>query len=691
MNRASLLCCVGFLLMLASVGAVPLDLAGRTVLLDERIDGEEASAIIGLLRTQPDGVLQFAATDADLHEDACYAVFVGGDPERPAPRATVNGSTLVGDPFPVEGGWMFRIFPHALQTGENALRLASADGGPLAIDAVVVFSLVHTFEQVHFERTFGRRTAEKVQPAAHPDQAKFDVLHYKLDVVLDMNSRFLTGSVETTIKATADGLGQLVLDLDSNEGQLLPTAATLVPDGTPLSFSASDGRVFATLPSPIGIGQERTVRIAYSGTPTTRTHIRSIVAYAQRSIGGIPMIYTCGEPYGSRMWWPCKDLPDDKATAEILVTCPLQYEPVSNGSLLSVTDLGNGTHRWHWNEAYPITTYLISITCTDYIYGSGTYTGLDGTTTMEVGHYLLPSETDYLDEVPDTITQIEFFAETFGEYPFLDEKYVISTWGASGGFEHQTATNLSPGGIGTGFSPTSVHELAHQWFGNMVTTSHFDHVWLHEGWATYCEALFKEWQGGIGSYRSTVQGWNSSGISNTTPLVYPNADAFISNTIYYRGGTVLHMLRHVVGDEAFFEGARNYLSANAYGTAVTADFQEAMEAAHGGDLDWFFDQWVYGIGRPSYRWWWKSVAEDAIQVGIEQVGQQFFEMPIDMQLTLGGTGGFTATILNDANPQVFQIQHPPATVFNVQFDPDGWILKSSTQVAAPMLEGFEIR
>lgn len=665
--------------------AAPIDMESRRVLLDASLDAEVPSAALAALKTQNSGALAFHATADDLANDVRYALYVGCDLERAAPTLAINGIPMRSDAFPGNGGWLFRIHPKALQVGENVVEVSSGDKDPLAIDSLAIFSLVDTFEEVHFNRAFGMPGADKVQPAAHADQAKIDVLHYKLDVTLDMNSRFLTGTVDITVAATQDNVTQVVMDLDD---LMSVSAATLQPGGTALTESQSGDRVFVTLPSAIDTGDEVTVRLAFSGTPTATAHAFSTLGYARTTSPGVPLIYTFSEPYSAREWWPCKDLPDDKATAEILITCPTAYEAISNGDLLSVTDLGGGLHKYHWSEGHPVATYLISLACTDYQYASGTYTALDNVTTMEVGHYIWQSsDVDELLAVPATIDVMEYFAETFGEYPFLDEKYVTATWGASFGMEHQTVTSINNGdllnGGGTpGKSRRNIHELAHQWFGDLVTPEHFDHLWLNEGWASYCEALYYEHDSGQSAYFAVTNGWISTGISNTTALVNTNADAFAGSVVYRRGGFVLHMLRHVVGDTAFFNGTRQYLIDYAYGNVLTQDFEDAIEAAYGQQLDWFFDQWVYGIGRPSYTWWWGASTGNSIQVSVDQTGT-FFQMPIDLHLTLSGGGTEIVTVQNTTDPQVFTITPTTGTVTDVSFDPLNWILKNATETGPP--------
>jgi len=222
---------------------------------------------------------------------------------------------------------------------------------------------------------------------------------------------------------------------------------------------------------------------------------------------------------------------------------------------------------------------------------------------------------------------------------------------------------------------------------------HFDHLWLNEGWATYCEALYYGWKNGPAAYHSTVAGWITSGISNTTALVNPNADNFSGSVVYRRGAMVLHMLRHVVGDENFFEAARDYLQDHAYATALTPDLQAACEARYGASLDWFFQEWVYRAGRPTYAFSWNVATGPGgpfLQLTVNQTQTAAaYTMPIDIRVRdlQGRTRDYV--IWNDSKSQTFQLPLGDFQPLEVQFDPDYWIYKamaSSTTAPLPTLE-----
>jgi hypothetical protein len=282
----------------------------------------------------------------------------------------------------------------------------------------------------------------------------------------------------------------------------------------------------------------------------------------------------------------------------------------------------------------------------------------------------------------------------FGEYPFLSEKYATATWAETYGMEHQTCTSMPPNQLATPWSRRNVHELAHMWFGDMVTCGHYDHVWLNEGWATLCEALIYEYQttlqsgaaAGKQTYHDYVNAWTTS---DSYPLVSSSADNFSGSIVYRKGAFVLHMLRGVVGDADFFQAARNYLNDPElqYGTALTEDLQRHYEAVSGLDLDRFFQQWVYRAPRPNYQWAYstRTVGADTIldlYINQTQAGEAFW-MPVQFGVSFAGGSNEIVKVLNDQTTQGFSVNLGPRTVSAVSFDPDNWILDTNTQITAP--------
>ena len=260
--------------------------------------------------------------------------------------------------------------------------------------------------------------------------------------------------------------------------------------------------------------------------------------------------------------------------------------------------------------------------------------------------------------------------------------------------ENQTCTSLGSFG-----EYTVAHELAHQWWGDAITCRDFHHIWLNEGFATFSEALWAEATGGPAAYHSYMNSLAYYGAGTVyVPDLTDPFRIFDYNLTYRKGGWVLHMLRRVMGDAAFFTAIRKYLHANYYGTGVTADLETACEAASGRDLSKFFQQWVYGEGFPDYRVSsaWQPAGgggyDVAVQLRQAQPGQ-LFSMPVDVRVsTPAGDYDFVAQDSTVLQSFVIHVPDPPTAV---TLDPDQWMLRTVAAtaivaVAAPAVTGLEL-
>jgi hypothetical protein len=612
--------------------------------------------------------------------------------DSPTPSLRLNDAPLSARAVRGADGWYFFIPPMVTRDGRNTVAVVWPDSATRRpAESLEIVTLEETYEIAHFARVFGQ-SAARIQPPADPSQANYDALHYDLNIQLASNATIPAATLVLTARSLVEGLQTVALDLDDNAGQMKVTGVDTGVTTQPLSYThdgAAD-RLFVTLATPVSQPATFTLRVRYQGTPNPNSAFGAAYGADTHGPNNTPIISTLSEPYGARTWWPCKDLPDDKATQTTHITCSKAYTAVSNGSLVSNTENGNGTRTFVWNETYPISTYLVSVTCTNFQMAESTYTALDGVTTMPVRHYVYPEYYDYdgPPALPGTIRALEVFAELFGEYPFLAEKYsnVSFPWG--GGMEHQTCTSMYPQGLGpNGLGLTNVHETGHQWFGDLITMKHFDHLWLNEGFATYSEALFKEHESGTTAYHSLVNDW---WVYDAVPLVSDHADDFNGGIVYNKGGWVLHMLRHVVGDAAFFQAIRDYVQdpALAYGNAMSDDFKAHVEAASGQDLDGFFTQWLSLPGRPTYRYAWRAAQEDGrsfLYLWTDQVQTQgLYSMPVDLLVqNTAATSSSLGKIQVNARNQTFKLPLGDLVPSTVAWDPENWILDNATRVAFP--------
>ncbi len=501
----------------------------------------------------------------------------------------------------------------------------------------------------------------------------YDVHFYDLDLAFDFGERRIIGEVLIGGEAIRDNVNSITLNLYNN-------LQIIRVEGDVSGFLHKYDRVAVFLREPLSLGEEFAITIRYSGQPVAA----GFQGLAFSSHSGGPVISSLSEPYSARSWWPCKDIPADKAdSANISITVADTLTPVSNGTLADTQSHGDGTHTYHWEVRYPITTYLISVAISNYRYFSDEYTTCTGAK-MPLDYYIFPfqdSETTRT-RILETNRMLEEFADLFGEYPFLAEKYGMASFSWGGAMEHQTISSM-----GLYSQSIIAHELAHQWWGDWVTMGSFHHIWLNEGFASYSEALYYEAIHGEEFYHNYMQRMAYRG--NGTVFVQDTTDVrriFNANLSYDKGAYILHMLRHVVGDSVFFEGLRKYGQTHAYGTAVTEDFRAIMEQVSGRDLETFFEQWIYRSGVPQYEYCsWTDSGEEGITVHLEINQTQdtrvtpIFRMPIDL-LFAGDRGrSRTVTVQNSQQSQQYTFSLPWEPT-SVRLDPDGWILKCANKV-----------
>lgn len=436
-------------------------------------------------------------------------------------------------------------------------------------------------------------------------------------------------------------------------------------------------------------GAQNTITISLNGAKPLGTVFETYIdyegapggAFTFSTMGSGISVSTLSEPYGARTWWPCKDWPDDKADSmAVHFDFPNTYKVASNGSLQGVS-FDSTRVTYNWKERYPIATYLVSIAAHPYAFYNDWYHYGAGDS-MEVQHYVFPEDSAASRPAFDlTVDMLEAFAARFGEYPFVNEKYGHAETTFGGGMEHQTCTSL-----GALSEYIVAHELGHQWGGDKITCETFSHIWLNEGWASFCESVWAEATGGTGAYRDYMDGQVYYGPGTIIVEDPIGGDIFNTDLSYHKASWVFHMLRGMMGDSLFFDTMTAYMNEPglAYGSATTAEFQAFCEAETGLDLDDFFAQWIYGEYYPIYEFDWSASdlggGQWEVALGVDQTQSwQIFHMPLPVTVTTA-SGDTTITVDNDAAHQdyVLTVNGEP---LRVQLDKDHWILR---QVNEPM-------
>lgn len=530
--------------------------------------------------------------------------------------------------------------------------------------------------------------AQPVRIAGFVDNA-IDVTYYKLNLTVTVSPEYLSGVVTVRAIALTDTLRSVTLNLSS-----ILVVDSISMHGAQVSFEHFTTNLLKiTMDRVYHRGESIAIDVWYRGVPAGT----GFGSFEFGSHNGTTWVWTLSEPYGASDWWPCKDHPLDKAdSVDVWVTCDRAFKVGSNGRLISVIDNGNGTRTHHWAERYPIATYLVSIALTDYASFSNWfhYSSLDS---MEVLNYVLPEHLDAaLGSLPKIVPMLQIFSRLFGLYPFINEKYGHSEFGQGGAMEHQTMTSTI-----TFDEDVIAHELAHQWFGDMITCANWQNLWLNEGFARYCESLYFEAMYGPAEYWATINVSLSNAISASGSLFVQDTSVvrqlFDNNRVYSKGAAVLHMLRHILGDTLFFRSLYAYAADPRlrFGNATTEDFQRNCESTSGQSLGYFFNEWVYGEKFPQYSFEWGVVPSGGgfrttltLSQFTDTFSPRFFTMPIDVRFT-SGSWDTTAAVFHTFSGQQFSfsLSHKPETVL---LDPDHWILRQITPPIPPLPASFRI-
>lgn len=551
------------------------------------------------------------------------------------------------------------------------------------IAALLILITPFTFPQSGKESCILGKTAQfnrlkKLVEVNYPGDPKYDVKYYKLDLTINHTSQTISGNITCNAKVVQSNVTEIYYDFINSM-----IVDSVLFNGNNTSFSRGTNTVVVQTNTSLNQGDDFTTVVYYHGTPASG----GFGSFEFSSQGGNPLIWSLSEPYGAKDWWVVKDTPADKAdSADIWLTVSTSLTPVSNGNLMEVVNNGNGTHTYKWHVSYPIAPYLVSLAITNYALYTNYY-HYSPTDSMPITHYLYPSSLNSnISQLNKTPGMIEIFAERFGEYPFINEKYGHAQFGWGGGMEHQTISSM--GGFGDGLI---AHELAHMWYGDNITCKDWHHIWLNEGFATMGEGLIYEAWNGKAAYNSYIadEMYYAKFASGTIYVqdISSEWEIFNSYRTYSKACVVLHMLRGIVGDSTFFNILRTYSydPSVAYGNAVTEDFQAIAENVSGLDLNYFFQQWIYGVNYPTYSVVWSknSLGGNLYDLALKitqssNSNPSFFTMPIQIKVN-SSTGDTIITVFNNAQVQNFNITVANEPI-SITVDPNNWILKTINSV-----------
>jgi aminopeptidase N len=480
----------------------------------------------------------------------------------------------------------------------------------------------------------------------------YDVEHYTIRASFDRVAKKVIG--DTTIRFRPLKGGTTSADFDAVG--LAFTSVTLEPSGTRLRFRATAGTVSVTLDRAYSAADVISIRFKYDATPKKGVYFIP-QSPPESEVKHSDQIWTQGEPDEARHWFPSFDFPSDRATTEQFLTAGADEAVIGNGELVSQVKNGDGTVTSHYRMAVPIPTYLVSFVIGKYKKEEEKYRDIP------LGYYVYPGTESIVPAAyGKTKDMMKFFEEvTRVDYPFNKYDQTIVAGFTFGGMENVTATTMADTEIlaakhpliGPQIEDLVSHELAHSWFGNLVTCRNWAELWLNEGFATFMEAAFRERMYGRRTYMNKVRSDAEAFITDeaTNPkrhaLYNQRADRVSelfdrAGTTYNKGGAVLHMLREEIGNDAFWKGVNIYLNRHRLGNVESTDLRDAMEEASGEDLNWFFDQWVYMGGYPklNVRHIWnqssKTLTLTATQTQkADSITPSVFRLPMEVEFSTG--------------------------------------------------------
>lgn len=505
---------------------------------------------------------------------------------------------------------------------EGLMRFYQAARKALILALVLSFTLSGFITTINAQRRT-RRTRTRTQSATVPPARRqmsgtehqrpprtYDVQHYIIRTRFDVPSKTVYGDETVILKPLSSGFQSFELDATGMEFD----SVKLEADGRELRWTQPKDKLSITLERAYSSSEEIAVRIKYKTTPEKGIYfIPAVPATRYRKYGRPAQIWSQGEPEENHYWFPCYDYPNDKATSEQFITTGSDEIAISNGELLETINNPDGTRTFHWKMDQPHSSYLISLIVGNYVKLTDKYKNIP------VEYYTYPgTETKAQRAFGRTPQMMQFFSERF-QYEFPYNKYaqtVVANF-IFGGMENITATTQADTEIlsGEGDDPSlSVdnlvsHELSHSWFGDLATCKDWANLWVNEGFATFFEAAYKEQAVGRDAYLEELRGDASSyfpedNLQYRRPIIssrYQNPVDLFDSTLYKKGGVVVHMLREVVGDEAFWKALNAYLNEYKYQNTDARDLQHVFERVSGQSLEWFFDQWLYKAGYPELR------------------------------------------------------------------------------------------
>jgi aminopeptidase N len=512
----------------------------------------------------------------------------------------------------------------------------------------------------------------------------YDLQHSRIALRFDLEQRKIHGDVTHTLAILHEGTAKIAFDSVGLNIQRVSV------NNSPAKFETTNDKLIVHLPWAAKAGEKFDVGIRYEGQPAKGLYfILPDKDYPDRP----RQVWTQGESEDTRYYLPTYDYPNDRLTTETILTVPASWTTVSNGKLVGVADAGNGLKTWTWKESVPSSTYLITVVAGEFDELKDSWRGIP------VSYYAPKGRGDRLSvNYGRTPAMMELFSKKFGvDYPWEKYAQVMVDDFVAVGMENSSATTNTSSSLvhpdlaveyPTGEDGLISHELAHQWFGDLLTCKDWGDIWLNESFATFAEIIWNEAR--YGKDQADFDRWEQArrwfqeadlfDKSIVRRDFSADSDEFDGNT-FTKGGWVLDMLRHQLGEDAFYRGFQQYLSTNRGKNVVTADFAKAIEEATHTNIDEFLAQWVYGAGAPKFEL--RYVYDDEkhlVTLTVKQTQKLegrvgIFRVPVEVEISTDSSSKlYLITVSKPAETFVFLSDSIPLMVL---FDKGGNILKSA--------------
>jgi aminopeptidase N len=469
----------------------------------------------------------------------------------------------------------------------------------------------------------------------------YDLQHSRIALRFDVEQKKVIGDVTHTLSILRDGTPKIAFD------SVGLTIQSVTVNKAPAKFESTASKLIVPLPAAAHSGDKFEVDIRYEGKPAKGLYfILPDKDYPNRP----KQIWTQGESEDTRYYLPTYDYPNDRLTTETILTVPASWITVANGKLVNVSKAADNMKTWTWRESLPSSTYLITVVAGEFDEVKQTWRG------EPVTYYAPKGRGDrLLPNYERTPAMMELFSKRLGvDYQWEKYSQAMVDDFVAGGMENSSATTNTSSSLRSpklipefpgDEDPLISHELAHQWFGDLVTCNDWGDIWLNEGFATFFEMVWTEahYPKEQADYErwTAVQEWLAQPNLYSKPIVrhdFDDSSEFDDNS-YGKGGLVLYMLRQQIGEDAFYRGLRHYLEINRGKNVVTADLIRAIDESNHIDVQQFFDQWIFGAGAPkfdvSYTY---DDAKHQIALTVKQTQKVegrvgIFHVPVEVEIT----------------------------------------------------------